>query len=82
VVDILATVERVGLCEGTPQYGIIEQQLRRTADLRDREGTGGLDVDCNAASVGARLTGFPTRIGGVVPSPPAPDACAAGTGGS
>ena len=76
VVDILETAERVGLCEGTGQYRLIEDQLGRIADLRAIAGTGGDGVPCNALSLGASFTGYAAHLAGALAAPAVPNACA------
>ena len=77
ILDILQTAERVGICPGTAQYDIIENQLNRIADIRSQAGTGGPDVDCNAMSLGATFVGYLANIGGIGPPSAIPNACEA-----
>ncbi len=78
VLDLLATAEAVGVCSGTTEHSILQNQLDRIADVRDREGSGGADVTCNAVSLGIAFeSGKKARFAGLAVGDPVPDACAA-----
>lgn len=77
VLDLLATAEAIGVCAGSTEHGILENQLQRTADVRDRAGSGGSGASCNAVSLGLEFeTGIAARFAGLAEGDPVPDTCA------
>lgn len=80
--DVLATLEFAGLCRGDVKYGLIENLLTNSADIRSTPGTGGPSAVCDAISIGIGLTGYPGKFGGLVPSVPTVNPCTAGSGGT
>lgn len=76
LLDLLATAENVGLCRDNPQYGILEGQLDRIADVRAQPDTGGEGVLCDAISAGVSFTGYRLTFGGLVEGPPLQNVCA------
>lgn len=76
VLDLLATAEAVGICQGSTEYGILSNQLDRIADVRDRAGSGGEGALCNAVSLGLQFeTGVTARFAGLAEGKPVPNVC-------
>lgn len=75
--DLLSAAEHVGICRGTPQYRIFEDQLNRIADVR-REPTrpGDPVLDCNAVSLGVTFLGTRFRVAGLLEAAPVLNRCA------
>lgn len=80
--DVLETLEFVGLCPGGIEYGLVENLLKNSADIRSTVGTGGPSAVCDAVSIGIGLTGYPGKFGGLVPSVPVVNPCDTGSGGA
>lgn len=74
--DLLSTAENVGLCRSTVQYGILQSQLARDADVRSTSPQPGDPMlDCDALSIGVGFTGFRMRIAGVTTGLEITDQC-------
>jgi hypothetical protein len=81
ITDLLDTAENIGVCRGDVQYGILETQLHRVADLRTRPTSPGDPViACDALSIGVRFTGYRMRIAGVTEGLAITNICAADGG--
>lgn len=77
IVDLLDTGNNIGICVGTAERDLVEAQLDTIADVRSTPGTGGMGVECDAISLGVRFVGVRSLWGGLGPSRPLPDPCAA-----
>jgi hypothetical protein len=75
-IDLLATAENVGICRGSPEYGVLETRLASISDVRT---TAPMPPDstlpCNAISLGVTFTGTRLRIAGVTPGLPLSNIC-------
>lgn len=75
VIDLLDTASSVNICAGDTEYGILQRKLDEVADVRVTPGTGGVDVLCDAVSLGVTFEGYRVRIAGIEPGAPLPDGC-------
>jgi len=75
ILDLLETGDNIGICTGSAERRIVENQLDAVADVRSRPGTGGPGVPCDAVSLGVTFRGVVSHWGGLGPSLPLPDPC-------
>ncbi|MBX3249850.1 MAG: hypothetical protein KF901_21915 [Myxococcales bacterium] len=75
VLDMLDTAAAVGICAGSTEYNILQNKLNEVADVRAVPGTGGMDVECDAVSIGVNFEGYRVRIAGLTPGQPLPNVC-------
>ncbi|MEZ4374709.1 MAG: hypothetical protein R3B07_28100 [Polyangiaceae bacterium] len=79
--DVLDTLVYINICPNSLEYGLVQNLLQNSADIRATKGTGGPGAICDAVSIGIQLTGYPGKFGGLIPSQPLVNPCA-GSGGS
>lgn len=75
IIDVLDTLDSVGICAGTMEYMTIRRLTELGADVRATPGTGGPDVICDAISMGVEGTGVRAHFGGVSDLYGTPNAC-------
>lgn len=63
--ELLATIPSTGICPGTEDYERMRRVTDLAADVRERPGSGGPDVVCDAISIGLNADGVRARIGGL-----------------
>ncbi|MCA9631866.1 MAG: hypothetical protein KC766_29635 [Myxococcales bacterium] len=79
--DVLDTLVYINICPNSLEYGLVQNLLQNSADIRATKGTGGPGAVCDAVSIGIQLTGYPGKFGGLIPSQPLVNPCA-GSGGA
>jgi hypothetical protein len=73
--DLLASLDRLGICSGSSSYDLLSGSLDDTLDIRAMPGTGGPEAQCDALSIGLRWTGTPVTFAGLAPAEALPDPC-------
>jgi hypothetical protein len=73
--DLLASLDRLGLCTGTSSYDLLSGSLDDTLDIRAMPGTGGPEAQCDALSIALRWTGTPVTFAGLAPAEALPTPC-------
>lgn len=76
VIDLIESGDNIGVCVGSAERTIVENQLDKIADVRSTPGTGGPGVACDAISLGVSFTGIRANFADLGPSRPLPNPCA------
>lgn len=76
VIDLIESGDNIGVCVGSAERTIVENQLDKIADVRSTPGTGGPGVACDAVSLGVTFTGVRANFADLGPSRPLPNPCA------
>ena len=76
VLDLLASGDNIGVCQGSAERGIVENQLDKIADVLSTPVGGVEGATCDAVSLGVTFTGRRASYAGVGPSRPLPNPCA------
>lgn len=79
--DVLDTLVYINICPNSLEYGLVQNLLQNSSDIRATKGTGGPGAICDAVSIGIQLTGYPGKFGGLIPSQPPVNPCS-GSGGA
>jgi len=74
-IDLINSGDNIGVCQGSAQRTIVENQLAKIADVRATPGTGGPGVSCDAVSIGVSFTGMRANFVDLGPSRPLPNPC-------
>jgi len=75
VIDLINSGDNIGVCQGSAERTIVENQLAKIADVRATPGTGGPGVACDAVSIGVNFTGIRANFVDLGPSRPLPNPC-------
>lgn len=73
--DLLEGFEGLTFCAGTGPREALERLFDDAADVRQDSTTGGMGVECDAVSVGIRMTGYRGEWGALASPEPAPETC-------
>jgi len=75
-IDLIESGDNIGVCVGSAERTIVENQLAKIADVRSTPDTGGPGVACDAVSLGVEFTGVRASFADLGPSRPLPNPCA------
>lgn len=75
ILDLLETARTVNVCDGSPEFNLLRNQLNTIADVRSEPGSGGEGVMCDAISVGVTFEGYRARLAGTTPGQIPPNTC-------
>ncbi len=76
VIDLINSGDNIGVCQGSAERTIVENQLAKIADVRATPDTGGPGIECDAVSLGVSFTGIRANFVDLGPSRPLPNPCA------
>ena len=75
IIDISTALTELGACPGTIERLSADAIVDRAADILSNDADDGMDIMCDALSLGMGFTGYPALLGGAVPIDRGPPAC-------